>query len=115
MTQHSRFLSSEHSTTLTLAAGTVIRCVAGRMWLTLECRALPGPSPDIVLMPGQQHCMPARGLAFVHALGPGTARYALLRRGPRAQAGWMARASAWIQAATRRTSSRGAGSACSSQ
>lgn len=120
--ENARFLSPEHSATLHLQAGTGLHCIAGRLWLTLECGALPGASPDILLEAGKQHRMPGTGRAFLHALGPGTVRYAVLspmasapNAWPLTQTGWWARASAWIQAATRRTSSRGTGSACSSQ
>lgn len=112
--QPTHFLSPAQSVTLQLRAGTAVRCVAGQLWLTRECPALRGASPDILLEPGEQHRMPADGRAFVHAWGPHTARYALVPVPGRAP-GWLARASAWIHAATRRTSSRGAGSACSSQ
>lgn len=118
------FLSPDQTRTLHLHAGMALQCVTGRLWLTLECPALRGASPDIVLDAGQHFCMPSCGRAFVHAVAPGTARYVLTPAPAEgcaparaAPSGWspLARASAWIQSATRRTSSRGAASACNSQ
>lgn len=50
---------------LHLRAGTVVHCHAGQVWLTREPLEQHGPSPDIVLTPGQQHRVEITGSHFL--------------------------------------------------
>ncbi|WP_326537043.1 DUF2917 domain-containing protein [Pseudorhodoferax sp.] len=50
---------------LQLPAGAVLHCHAGRLWLTRETPGQAGPSPDIVLMPGQRHRVDVAGAHFL--------------------------------------------------
>lgn len=59
---------------LELPAGAVLHCHAGQLWLTRETPADPGPSPDIVLQPGQRHRVERAGPHFLtHLRGSGRA------------------------------------------
>lgn len=64
-----------------LRAGTRIECLAGTLWLTLECAALPSASPDIVLQTGEHYRLPADGCCFLSSLGPIAARHAIVAPG----------------------------------
>lgn len=97
---------------LTLPAGAVLHNLAGTLWLTCELRGAAGPSPDIVLAPGQRHRVAQAGDFFVTHLRPGPPVHCRVELPHQVR---MAAASARIQSATRATSARGAGSACSSQ
>nr|WP_186329940.1 DUF2917 domain-containing protein [Variovorax boronicumulans] len=57
---------------LHLPAGAVLHCHAGQLWLTRETLADGGPSPDIVLQPGQHHRVERAGPHFLtHLRGSG--------------------------------------------
>lgn len=50
---------------LQLPVGAVLHCHAGQLWLTRETPADAGPSPDIVLQPGQRHRVEQAGPHFL--------------------------------------------------
>lgn len=59
---------------LRLAAGTVLHCHQGTLWMTRECAGLRTASPDTVLHTGQRHRIDAAGDYFLTPLGGCTAR-----------------------------------------
>lgn len=109
-----RTLHLDHSCErLPLPAGAVLHNRAGMLWLTCQVRGTRGPSPDIVLAPGQCHRVAQAGDYFLTHLRPGPPAHCTVELPD--QAGRIAAASARIQSATRATSARGSRSACSSQ
>lgn len=54
---------------LRLAAGTVLHCHQGTLWLTRECGHLRTASPDTVLHTGERHRIDADGDYFLADLG----------------------------------------------
>lgn len=117
-----RFETKGQCARLRLRQGAIIRCSAGRLWITFEARRSPTPSPDLHLATGQCLEVMIDGDYFVSSPDVGVTSRCVVdlsrERAGRLQLALRrlcAPASFLIQDATVATSPRGCSSAWSSQ
>ena len=70
-------LTQSNPTNLRATRGTIVTCVAGEVWLTID-----GHPEDIILEPGQTYVFGCRANAFIAAFAPATAEWSIVRNAP---------------------------------